>query len=43
MSGYYCIGFVDIVLKDKSLLDYINLFSPNDYVKNDKIILKYFW
>ena len=26
----------------KSLLDYINLFSPNDYEKNDKIILKYF-
>ena len=23
-------------------LDYTNLFSPNDYKKNDKIIFKYF-
>ena len=40
--GYFCIGFVDFMLKGKSLLDYANLFSPNDYEKNDKIILKYF-
>ena len=25
-----------------SFLDYTNLFSLNDYEKNDKIILKYF-
>ena len=30
------------MLKGKSLLDYTNLFSPNDYEENDKIILKYF-
>ena len=30
------------MLKGKSLLDYTNLFSPNDYEKNDRIILKYF-
>ena len=30
------------MLKGKSLLDYKNLFSRNDYEKNDKIILKYF-
>ena len=30
------------MLKGKSLLDYTNLFSPNDYEKNDKMILKYF-
>ena len=29
------------MLKDKSLLEYTNLFSPSDYEKNDKIILKY--
>ena len=29
------------MLKSKSLLDYTNLFSPNDYEKNDRIILKY--
>ena len=30
------------MIKGKSFLDYTNLFSPNDYGKNDKIILKYF-
>ena len=30
------------MLKDKSLLDYTNLFFPNEYEKNDKTILKYF-
>ena len=40
--GYFCIGFTYFVLKGKSLLDYTNLFSPNDYQRNDKIILKYF-
>ena len=42
ICGYFCIGFIDFMLKGKSLLKYINLFSPNDYEKNDKIILKYF-
>ena len=30
------------MLKGKSLLVYTNLFSPNEYEKNDKIISKYF-
>ena len=30
------------MLKGKRLLDYINLLSPNEYEKYDKIILKYF-
>ena len=38
MCGYFCIGFIDFMLKGKSLLDYTNLLSPNDYEKNDKII-----
>ena len=42
MSGYFCIGSIDFMSKGKSLLDYTNLFSPNEYEKNDKIILKYF-
>ena len=44
MCGYFCIGFNDFMLKGKSLLEYTNsnLFSPNDYEKNDKTILKYF-
>ena len=42
MCGYFCIGFIDFMLKGKCLLDYTNLFSPNKYEKNDKMILKYF-
>ena len=30
------------MLAEKTLLDYTNLFSPNYYRKNDKIIFKYF-
>ena len=42
MCRHFCIGFIDSMLKSKSLLEYTNLFSPNDYEKNDKIILKHF-
>ena len=31
-----------LFLKDKSLLEYKNLFSPNDYENNNNISLKYF-
>ena len=41
MCGYFCIGFIDFMLKGESWLDYTNLFSLNDYDENDKIILKY--
>ena len=27
MCRYFCIGFIDFMLKGKSLLDYINFFS----------------
>ena len=42
MFGYFCIGFIDFMLKGKSLLDYIYLFSPIDYEKNNRIILNSF-
>ena len=42
MCGHFCFGFIDFMLKGKSLSDYTNLFSPNNYEKNDKIILEYF-
>ena len=42
MSGYFCIGFIDFMLRGETLLEYTNLLSPNDYKKNDKIILTYF-
>ena len=42
MCGYYCIEFVNYMLKGKTLLDYTNLFSPNDFKKNDQIIKRIF-
>ena len=42
MREYFCIGFIDFILKGKGLLDYTYSFSPNDYENIDKIILKYF-
>ena len=42
MCGYFCIGFIDFMLKGKNLLEITNLFSPNEYEKNNKMILKYF-
>ena len=36
------IAFMRYMLAGKTLLDYSNLFSLNDYKKNDKIIYKYF-
>ena len=41
MCEYFCIGFIDFILKGKSLVEYTILFSPNKYKKNDKIVLKY--
>ena len=38
MRGYFCIRFIGFMLKGKNLLDYTNLFFPNDYEKNGKII-----
>ena len=36
MCGYFCIGFIDFMFKGKSLTEYANLFSPNDFKKNDE-------
>ena len=33
MCGNFCTGFIDFILKDKSLLGYQNVFSPNEYEK----------
>ena len=32
--GYFCSGFIDFMLKGKSLLEYTNLFSPSKHEKN---------
>ena len=43
MCEYFCIiGFIDFMLAGKTLTDFTNLFSPNNFKKNDDIILNYF-
>ena len=42
MCGYFCIEFINYMLKCKTLLDYTNLFSPNDFKKNDRVIKRIF-
>ena len=36
--GYLCIAFIDYMFMGKSLTDYTNLFSPNNFKNNDDII-----
>ena len=42
MCSYFCIRFIDFMLAAKTLIDYTNLFSPNDFNKNGSINLSYF-
>ena len=42
MCRFHCIALIEYMLAGKTLLDYANLFSLNDYKRNDKIIYKYF-
>ena len=42
MCGYFCTGFIDFMLAGKTLTGFTNLFSPNNFKKNDDIILNYF-
>ena len=39
---YFCIGLIDFVLNNKRLTDFSNIFSPNSFEKNDKIIFENF-
>ena len=43
VCGYFCIGFIDFMLAGKPLTEYTNLFSPNNFKKNDGIVLNYFY
>ena len=42
MCGSFCIGFIDFMFKGKILIEYTNLFSPNNFEKNDELVLSYF-
>ena len=39
MYGYFCSGFIDFMLKGKSLTDFTNLLLSINFKHNDKIIL----
>ena len=41
MCGYFCIEFINYMLKGKTLLDYTNLFSPKDFKKTIKLLKEY--
>ena len=42
MCGYFCIGFINFMLKGKSVIKYTNILSRYDFKKNDDTILYYF-
>ena len=42
MCKYFCIGFIDFMLAEKTLTDFTNIFSPNNFKKSDDRILNYF-
>ena len=42
MCRYFCNGFIDYMFMGKSLTDYTNLFSQNNFKSSDRIILNYF-
>ena len=33
ICGYFCIGFIDFMLAGKTLTEFTNLFSPNNFKK----------
>ena len=33
MCGYFCIGFIDFMLAGKTLTDFANFFSPDNFKK----------
>ena len=42
MCGFFCIGFIDFMLGGKTLTEFTNLFSPNNFKKNEDIVLNCF-
>ena len=42
MCGYFCIEFIGFMFAGETLTDFINTFTPNNFTKNDDIILNYF-
>ena len=38
MCEYFCIGFIDFMLAGKTLTEFTNIFSANNFKKNDNKI-----
>ena len=43
MCRYFCIGFINLMIAGKTLTDFTDLFSPNDFKKKYDIILNYLY
>ena len=41
ITWIFYIGFIDFMLAGKTLTEFTNLFSPNNFKRNDDIILNY--
>ena len=39
MCEYFCIEFIDFMLKGNNLTDYTNLFSSNNFEMNNDIMI----
>ena len=42
VCGHSCVGFINFRLAEKTLTDFTNHFSPNNFKKYDDVVLKYF-
>ena len=42
MCGYFCIRFIGFMLAGKTLTDFTNLFSLNNFKRNNDVIPNYF-
>ena len=42
MCGYFCIGCIDYMLPGKTLTEFADLFTSNNFKRNDDIVLNYF-
>ena len=42
MCAYFCIGFINFMFARKTFTNFMILFSPNNFKKNDDIIFNYF-
>ena len=42
MCGYFCIEFINYMIRGKTLLDYTTLFSPNNFKNNYQVIKRIF-